>query len=156
MVTHILDLRFHKTGDADLCPDFDLRGCNLAVAAVPAQIAVLFHLTVAAGCRGIVTKHIQGSLTGMEAILASFGLRFFILLADLILEASALEVLVEAFVGCNAHFFPFFLLLAEIALRFFAKISQSRSLSILRITAAQSWLRLTMFSHPPMRSKAVG
>ena len=86
----ILDLRLHDPRDADLCPDLDLAGSDLAVVVSLVDLPALLHLTVAACPGRIVAEDLDRLLAGVEASVA--GLRLFLLvaLADLILEAPAL------------------------------------------------------------------
>ena len=66
---------------------------------------VQIHLTVAAHVAGgVVSKYIQRVLAGVEAFLAQFGSGFLVGLADFVLEITAFQVFVKAFIHFHECF----------------------------------------------------
>ena len=107
---HILNLRLDQTGNADLRTDLDFAGSHLGIVTVFADDSGLFHNAVPTLISGsVVTQNIQRHFAGVEAFLTSLCVGFFVFLADLVLESTALHVFVEALIGsdCFVHFiFP--------------------------------------------------
>jgi hypothetical protein len=99
---HILNLCLNQAGDADLCADLDLAGCNLGIVAVPADLATLLNFAVPAAFAGfVVLQHFQRHFARVEAILASLCRRLLKLFPEFKLKPTALEVFVKALVGFN-------------------------------------------------------
>ena len=104
----VLNGSFYKPSNADFCFHSNLSAAALAifVAFFIAHI-VQIHLTVAAHVAGgVVSKYIQRVLAGVEAFIAQFGSGFLIGLADFVLEITALEVFVKAFIHFHECFPP--------------------------------------------------
>ena len=95
------------TCDVQLCADLDHLAAKLCVIAL-ALIGHLiqFDLTEPAPItRVVVAEDVKRILASVKTFLAERRLVFPIFLADLVPEASALEILVEAFVCLDCHFF---------------------------------------------------
>ena len=103
---HILELRLHDSCDADFCANLNLGGCDLRVIAMSAQFTRLLNLAVSAFSRCIITEDLNRHLASMEATVASTCSFLFVLFADLVLEATALQILVKTLV-CFHLFLPF-------------------------------------------------
>ena len=102
----VLDVRFDKTGDADLRVHAHLAGRDFAVAAIARHFAGLLHAEVARACpRRIVAEHIQRTFACVQPVAAALDVaidgKFF---ADFVLHPAALHFAVHALVGNDLIF----------------------------------------------------
>ena len=106
---HKINGSFYKPSNADFCFHSNLFSAALAIFVVffIAHI-VQIHLTVAAHVAGgVVSKYIQRVLAGVEAFLEKFGSGWFLVgLADFVLEITAFQVFVKAFIHFHECFPP--------------------------------------------------
>jgi hypothetical protein len=103
---YVLDVRFDKAGDADLCIHAHLARRHLAVAGIACHFAGLLYAEVACACpRRIVAEHIQRTFACVQPVATAFDVavngKF---LADFILHPAALHLAVHALVGNDLIF----------------------------------------------------
>ena len=109
MGVDVLNLGLNEVGNANFSADLDTLAADLRIALPLVAYIVQLCLKITAVGGIIIRKYIQRALTAVESNVAQICLILDVLLADLVLETTALEVFVCAFV--DFHFaLPFFCL----------------------------------------------
>ena len=101
----VLNVSLYQTGNADLRAHRKLLGNALAIISTFVAHAVHFHFAIPASFAGrVISEHIQRRFTSVQALIAQLHFVNFLRAADLILQTSALQILVKTLVSFHFSF----------------------------------------------------